>query len=237
MAWCRRVGTWLLVVACVPASASDCVVLLHGLIRSAQSMAVMAEALEEQGYRVANVDYPSRQYPVETLAPIAVEDGVSQCRDQGARTIHFVTHSMGGILVRFYLEHDSVAELGRVVMLAPPNRGSEVVDTLKDVPGFDFANGPAGAQLGTGAGDVPAMLGPVTYPVGIIAGTATINPILSQYLPNPDDGKVSVASTKVDGMTDFIAIDTSHPFIMRNTEAVRQAIAFLASGKFDHDAR
>ena len=215
--------------------AADCVVLLHGLARTSDSMGVMEDALRSEGYRVVNVDYPSRKYHIERLSIMAVESGLSHCRLQEGESVHFVTHSMGGILVRYYLRHYEISGLGRVVMLAPPNKGSEVVDNLEDVAGFESFHGPAGAQLGTSPTDIPSRLGPVDYPVGIIAGTQSINPILSQYLPDPDDGKVSVESTKVEGMTDFIAIAATHPFIMRNEEAIRQTISFLKSGSFTHN--
>ena len=91
----------------------------------------------------------------------------------------FVTHSMGGILVRQYLRQHSVPHLHRVVMLGPPNKGSEVVDVLGNTPGFHFINGDAGLQLGTGQGSVPNTLGPVDFDLGIIAGTRSINWILS----------------------------------------------------------
>jgi hypothetical protein len=188
-----------------------------------------------RGYKVANVDYPSRQKPIQELAEIAMQRGIHQCGGASQRKIHFVTHSLGGIIVRYYLAHNELPNLGRVVMLAPPNKGSEVVDNLRDIPGYSEFNGPAGLQLGTDAASVPLMLGPVTYPVGIIAGTHTINPILSTYLPDPDDGKVSVNSTKVDGMADFIEIPVSHPFIMREGEVIAQVLAFIGSGAFVHD--
>jgi triacylglycerol lipase len=197
-------------------------------------MSVMEKALTREGYRVVNVSYPSRNKPVEELSAGAIETGLVRCALKSGESVHFVTHSMGGILVRHYLAHHKIAALGKVVMLAPPNSGSEVVDHLKNVPAFDLINGPAGSQLGTGLGDLPAQLGPVTYPVGIIAGTQTINPVLSTFLPNPDDGKVSVERTKVQGMTDFIAIKSTHPFITRNQEAIKQTLTFLKSGAFDH---
>lgn len=216
-----------------PAAAGGCVILLHGLARSASSMEKMADALAERGYAVANVDYPSREHPIEELAPMAVEAGLAECPEEGA--VHFVTHSLGGILVRYYLEHHELARLGRVVMLAPPNQGSEVVDDFQDVPGFELINGPAGLELGTGEDSVPLSLGPVDYEVGVIAGSETFNPILSQSLPNPDDGKVSVESTKVDGMTDFLVVPHSHPFIMLAEGVIEQAIAFIETGRFVHD--
>ncbi len=214
--------------------AADCVVLLHGLARTARSMAPLAEAFEARGYAVANIDYPSRDAVVEVLAERAVGAGLAQCRARGASRVHAVTHSLGGILLRYYLERHAIPELGRVVMLAPPNHGSEVIDRLGAIPGFEFLLGPAARQLGTDAQGVPAQLGPPGYPVGIIAGTDTVNPLLSRYLPDPDDGKVSLASTRLSGMADFLAVPVSHPFIMRDDEVIDAAVAFIENGAFPH---
>jgi pimeloyl-ACP methyl ester carboxylesterase len=194
-------------------------------------------ALEEEAYRVVNVDYPSRKHPIDKLSELAVDAGLSACRSGPAEAIHFVTHSLGGILVRYYFAHHELDQLGRVVMLAPPNGGSEIVDRLWNVPGFGLLNGPAGAQLGTGPDAVPASLGAVAFPLGVIAGTKSLDPILSRFVPNPDDGKVSVEGTKVEGMTDFIEVKASHSFIMHDEEAIRQAIAFLSSGEFIRESR
>lgn len=226
----------VLLTAILPVNAiAECVVLLHGLARTSLSMEKLEATFEARGFTVANVDYPSREKPIEELAKIAVEQGLRECSASSADTIHFVTHSLGGIILRYYLAHNQISGLGRVVMLAPPNKGSEVVDHLRDAPGFFLVNGPAGAQLGTDEDSIPSTLGPVTYPVGVIAGTRTINLLLSTYLPNPDDGKVSVESTKVEGMSDFIEIPASHPFIMRNKAAIEQALSFIETGAFVHD--
>lgn len=224
----------LLLLASSPTLAADCVVFLHGLARTSASMEIVATAFEADGYVVSNRGYPSRKFPIEELAPMAIEAGMEECPEEGS--VHFVTHSLGGILVRYYLEHNEMPALGRVVMFAPPNQGSKVVDSFRAVPGYKAINGPAGMQLGTDENSIPLMLGPVDFEVGIIAGTKTFNPILSQYLANPDDGKVSVESTKVDGMTDFITIAVSHPFIMESTEAIEQAMTFISTGRFMHDA-
>lgn len=210
--------------------AADCVVLLHGLARTAASMNDLADAFQEAGYAVANIDYPSTKQTIEKLAPETIERAITSCPAES--TVHFVTHSMGGILVRHYFARNSFARLGRVVMIAPPNQGSGVVDALYDVLGFAWYNGPAGLQLGTDASSIPLQLPAVTYPVGIIAGTRTFNVILSQFLDNPDDGKVSVANTKVEGMTDFIEVPYSHPFIMKRKPVIALALAFIANGKF-----
>lgn len=212
---------------------SDCVILLHGLARQARSMKPLAQAFAARGYSVQNVDYPSRKLPIEQLSALAVEQGLAQCPPDGE--VHFATHSLGGILVRLYLANNELARLGRVVMLAPPNQGSEVVDKLRSVPGYTLVNGPAGAELGTDARSVPLNLGPVDYELGIIAGTKTFNPILSLLLPNPDDGKVSVERTKVSGMTDFITLHRTHTFMMKADDVMAQAVTFIETGIFDHD--
>ena len=224
----------LLVVVASPVRSEECVVFLHGLARTADSMEKVAATFEESGYAVANINYPSRFFEIEKLAPLAVEAGLAEC--PAGSIINFVTHSLGGILVRYYLEQNDISNLGRVLMFAPPNKGSAVVDSLRHFPGFGLINGPAGYQLGTGEDSVPLMLGPVNYEVGVIAGTKTFNPILSQYLENPDDGKISVENTKVAGMTDFLVLHHSHPFIMKSSDAIDQAFAFIQNGKFEHDA-
>ena len=227
---------FILAVLLFPASlawAGECVVLLHGLMRSATSMNKMQRELEKAGYATANIDYPSRDYTVEELTAIAVPEGLAACRTQeGVTRIHFVTHSLGGILVRQYLSENEIDELGRVVMLGPPNQGSAAVDELSDVPGFDWLNGPAGRQLGKGDASVPLRLGPANFELGVIAGNRTIDPITSAVLENPDDGRVSVTDTKLDGMADFVVVDHSHAFMMRMRRPIELTKAFLETGSF-----
>lgn len=215
------------------AQAEECVVLLHGLMRSSTSMNVMQRGLDAAGFLTVNIDYPSRDHTVEELAPIAIEDGLAGCRaHESTERIHFVTHSLGGILVRQYLSQNEIPELGRVVMLGPPNQGSAAVDQLEDVPGFDWLNGPAGRQLGKGDDSVPLALGPADFELGVIAGNRTIDPITSSVLENPDDGRVSVADTKLDGMADFVVVEHSHAFMMRMQRTIELTIEFLRTGRF-----
>ena len=225
--------TLFLVLASGMASAAECVVLLHGLARTSSSLNAMQEALEEDGYLTANIDYPSREHEIAVLADMAVGEGLATCRaGENVEKIHFVTHSLGGILVRQYLSTETVDELGRVVMLGPPNQGSNAADDLVDVPGFDWVNGPAGHQLGKGEASVPLALGPVDFELGVIAGNRTIDPITSAVLENPDDGRVSVADTKIDGMSDFIVVEHSHAFMMRMREPIELTKKFLRTGSF-----
>lgn len=229
----RLIVLLILTFATGAATASECVVLLHGLARTAMSMNKMQRELEEAGFLTANIDYPSREHTVELLAEIAVTDGVTACRARGdVSSIHFVTHSLGGILVRQYLSEHDIEELGRVVMLGPPNQGSAAVDQLGDVPGFDWLNGPAGRQLGKGEESIPLRLGPANFELGVIAGNRTIDPITSAVLENPDDGRVSVADTRLEGMADFIVVEHSHAFMMRMRKPIELTVRFLRSGSF-----
>lgn len=212
--------------------ASDCVVLLHGLARTSASFAKMEHVLQDSGFVVVNKSYPSTKHTIEELAEENLLNFIAECPENS--TIHFVTHSLGGILVRQYLEVNQIENMGRVVMLAPPNKGSEVTDRLKDWWLYKTINGPAGIQLGTDSLSTPNQLGPAVFDLGIIAGTETVNPILSTMLPNPDDGKVSVENTKLEGMTDHMQVPVSHTFILRNKTVIDQVIHFLDHGEFKH---
>ncbi|MBN1906699.1 MAG: alpha/beta hydrolase [Deltaproteobacteria bacterium] len=224
--------TIVILTLCIQSNslADECVILLHGLARSSSSFNRMESVLKDNGYFTVNYNYPSRKYSIEKLAKDSIDNALAQCPANGR--VHFVTHSLGGILVRQYLSTGKIKNLGKVVMLGPPNKGSQVVDKLKNVPGFEFINGPAGRQLGTDSMGIPARLGPAEFEVGIIAGTRSINPILSSMLPDPDDGKVSVENTKLAGMADHITLPVSHPFLMKNDEVIKQVIYFLQNGKF-----
>lgn len=216
----------------VPAvqAATSCVVLLHGLARSAASMKPVAERLEQEGYRVINFGYESTKYPIEELAVNAVQQALESCETQAPA--HFVTHSMGGILLRRYAFEKGSERIGRVVMLGPPNQGSEIVDRLGDLWVFRAINGPAGSQLGTAPDSVPNSLGAVDFELGVIAGTASFNPLFSSWLPGQDDGKVAVERAKVEGMTAFRTIPHTHTFIMGTDIALDETVHFLETGKF-----
>ena len=212
----------------------DYVILLHGLMRTPRAMRPLERSLSAAGYTVFNLGYPSSREAEGALVARLDGEVRARCTDRNRR-VHFVTHSLGGILVRDYLGRAPAIRVGRVVMLAPPNRGSELVDVFKRSALLRWLLGPAGVRLGTQDDALPRRLGPLSgYEVGVIAGNATLNPLFSWVVAGEDDGKVSVASTRVEGMRDFLVVPASHPFLMRNTLVLAQTLRFLRTGRFDH---
>jgi triacylglycerol lipase len=208
------------------------VVLLHGLGRTASSMRSMERALQREGYRVVNVSYPSAEQTIEESATNSLADILREHILDPEAQVHFVTHSLGGIVLREYLAHHHLAHLGRVVMLAPPNQGSEVADRLKRVWYYRWVTGPAGQELGTDQESVAKRLGPANFNFGVIAGDWSMNPFNSWWLPGPDDGKVTVASTQLEGMSDFLVVHNSHTWLPSRRAVIKATIRFLSSNRF-----
>ncbi len=209
-----------------------CVVLLHGLNGSTRSTKNAQRMLVRAGYHVVNEGYKSRSATIERLSGTIIPDRLTKCRATGAQQVHFIAHSMGGMLVRYYLKKEGVPDLGRVVMVGTPNQGTELVDRLSFIPLFKLFGGRAAKQLGTSPESLPNQLGKVDYEVGIIAGTHTLNPVYSLLIPGPDDGQVAVERTKVEGMADFLKVPYDHSLMMRNKDVIQQMIYFLEQGRF-----
>jgi triacylglycerol esterase/lipase EstA (alpha/beta hydrolase family) len=212
------------------------VVLLHGISRTSNSLRRMQKAIEASGFVTLNLDYPSRRKALEPLAD-DLHEAISRFADGIKGSIHFVGHSMGGLLARVYIAKYRPERLGRVVMLGTPNGGSEIADRLKNFFAYRTYFGPAGQQLVTQRNAATdAILPRIDYPVGVIAGNRSVYPIASALLlPRPNDGRVSVENTGLDGMTDHIVIGASHPWMVRNRLAIEQTIAFLRDGRFNVD--
>jgi hypothetical protein len=212
---------------------SEGVIFLHGISRSFRSFIKMQQAVEAAGFATRNIGYPSRHKALSALAD-DIHPAITPFAEANEGCTHFVCHSMGGLLARVYLARYRPSRLGRVIMLGTPNGGSEIADRLKDRLAYRLYFGPAGQQLVTlRDATTEALLPAVDYPVGIIAGDRTLDPIASRFmLTGPNDGRVAVARTKLDGMADHVVIRASHALMIRNPEAVDQTIAFLRDGRF-----
>lgn len=214
------------------------VLLLHGIARRAASMSVMEHALRAAGYETLNIDYDARHKPLEALAEDLHEEAGAFLQRPGGR-VHVVAHSMGGLLARAYITRHRPPALGRMVMLGPPNAGSELADLLCGQalyrPLYHRVFGPAGAQLVTTPDTtLAALLGPVDYELGVIAGDRALNLLASWFvLPGPNDGSVCVARTRMEGMADHIVLHVTHTLMMRHPEVIRQSLHFLRHGRFD----
>jgi hypothetical protein len=137
-------------------------------------------------------------------------------------------------MVRAYLASNKLKNLGHVVMLGPPNQGSEIVDVTREFLGFNWINGPAGRELSTDRVGMPSQLPPVSFSLGVVAGSLSFNPIYSNVINGPDDGKVSVLSTRVQGMRDHLTLPVTHTFMMNNPLVIAQVKNYLKLGRFDH---
>ena len=228
----RRLFTLLLLLMTTQLPGQETVVLLHGLARQPASMKKMARALEAQDYRVLNLGYDSRHHTIEKLA----ETVGRQIREATASDtrVHFVTHSMGGILVRQIQATAHIPNLGRVVMLSPPNQGSEVTDRIGHWCLYQKINGPAGQQLGTAPESFVNQLPDIDFECGVLTGDRSINWINSLMIPGKDDGKVSVESAQVEGMAAFKVVHATHTFIMKKQSVIENSIHFLKTGAFQH---
>lgn len=220
----------------VSPSAADeeeqCVVLLHGLFRSSAAMKPLEWYLEYGGYQVVNQGYDSVAAPIEALAESSVGDGIARCQELAPSRIHFVTHSLGGVLVRQYASVHSLPPQTRVVMLGPPNQGSQVADYYADLEWFENFRPEAINQLGKGEASVPLKLGPVDFELGVIAGNLRGSTWLPGFPDQPSDGTVSVAETVVPGMMDFLQMPVLHTFMIWNPLVWDQAVYFLREGAF-----
>ncbi len=209
---------------------ADDVVLLHGLGRTRLSMIVLRWRLRRAGFRAVSMGYPSRQRPIGDLAehvrarlPVP-EDGAS---------LHFVTHSLGGIIVRRMLSERRPPGLGRVVMLSPPNAGSRLAGQVRRYAPFRAVLGPALDQLASDGDSVPERLGPVDFDLGVIMGDRTL-PGMNKVLDAPNDGIVTVEEGRVRGMSDFVVVRSGHTFMMNSRDVARQVVHFLRHGRFEH---
>lgn len=193
-------------------------------------MRPLARRLEREGFRPRLLDYPSRRHRVAELVEHFVRPEIDALRDGGP--VHAVTHSLGGLLVRAYAERYGLPDGSRVVMIAPPNRGSEVADLVAGLPPFRWWLGPALEELGTAPDAVPGRLGACDFELGVIAGDRRLYPFFSPLFGGDHDGLVSVERARLESADDFVVVHAGHAFIMRSPAVLAETVHFLRHGRF-----
>lgn len=207
---------------------SEYVLLLHGLGRNNMAMWLLASRLEDAGFHVHRVGYDSFNTSIPEIEEHIAEQ-VDSYTSTVSGTIHFVGHSMGGLLIRAYLEDHILPSLGRTVLIGTPNKGTPVADRVKGNWLLETFNSPA-EELGT-KDSFPLSLEQPYYPVGVIAGRVD-SCIADYFIPGENDGLVPVESTKVSNMSDFIVVDSGHSFLRYDKTVADQTIFFLLNGHF-----
>ncbi len=210
----------------------EVVVLLHGIFRTSWSMRGLEKFLKKSGYATLNIGYKSTKYSIEQIID-AIHLHVRPFLEEHSGKVHFVGYSMGGLVARAYIHKYRPQHLGRVVMLGTPNQGSEVADKVASWKFYKWSYGPAGQQLITDQTSFKHIFGAVDYETGILAGNRTIDPIASWIIGKPNDGKVSIDSTKLDGMSDHAVLSVSHTFFPHDRKAWHAVLKFLKDGKFN----
>ncbi len=206
------------------------VVLLHGIASAPLSMSYLKRTLEKEGYRTLNLGYHSTRHPVEDAAA-RLRAKISTAVSGGE--VHFVAHSLGNIVVRMMMA-ETMPDLGRVVMIAPPNNGSELSERLKNLDLYRWIFGPAGQQLSADNADFFSSLPVPQCSFGIIAGGRGNDRGFNPLLKGDNDGTISVETTRLEGASDFVMIHGLHTMMLFSRETARQVLSFLVSGSFVH---
>ncbi|NQV22213.1 MAG: alpha/beta fold hydrolase [Rhodospirillales bacterium] len=206
------------------------VLLVHGIARSAGTFRHMESALLRAGYAATAITYPSTR---GSIADHAAALELILDRLEGAETVSFVTHSMGALVVRHLMARNGRwqrrIQIGRAVMIAPPNQGSEIADRLKGNGLYRGLYGRAGQDLTPEQADT---IPPYTHDFGIIAGGTGNQRGLNPLLDGDNDGIVSLDETRLDGAADFLMVPGTHTFLAGRSETITATLSFLRHGKF-----
>lgn len=205
------------------------VILLHGFARSKTAMWRLAGRLEDAGYSVHRIGYDSLTQDIDAIKKEVFFKINSYMKNRSNR-VHFVGHSFGGLLIRSYLGENKVKNIGNVVLMGSPSKGTPAVDYLKDKWYFKYA-GPSIMTMSSRGSAFLSSLKEPDYNLGIIAGVSESSSNES-ILNGKNDGIVPIESTKVSGMKDFIIIETSHTMMRYSEDVAEQTIYFLRNGVF-----
>lgn len=206
----------------------DVVVLLHGLWRSKLSMAWPLYRVRQAGFTAVAMTYPSRSAPIEGLSDFVAR----RLPPAPGGRIHFVTHSLGGLVVRHLARTQPAVPVGRVVMIGPPNQGSRLARHLARSRAMRRLAGPIGPLLASPPDEIARVLGPVDFELGVIAGDVRRS-VLAGWLAGPSDGRLLIPETQIAGMRDFVAVRRGHALLMNDARTIDQTIHFLRHGAFE----
>jgi len=209
------------------------VVLLHGLGMARWIMRPAERALGTEGYETLNLSYASTRRSLDAIVE-ALDKQIAPFAQQ-RRAIHFVGHSLGGLVIRRYLVTRRPDNLGKVVMFGTPNHGSELANFTRQIGLERIFLGQMGDVLCVGRPtDVEAQLGSVDYPLGVIAGNRPgWQNIFGPCFKETHDGKVTISSSKLAGMTDHIVVPYGHDEMVRKPEAQAQMVHFIRESRFE----
>ena len=212
---------------------NEAVILIHGFARSRSDMRKLGRALRYQGYQVHTINYSSIRRNIKNIQSDAFQQIDNKLSQISADKIHFVGHSLGGLLIRSYLGKKTIPKLGAVVMIGSPSKGTHFVDYYKDSWWFKFFGSVTRIFSAEGSQFLNSLK-PPNYPLGVIAGNFNVR-FQEHILPGLDDGLVPVESTKIKGMKDFVLIqNTTHRGMLFQRKVVEQVIYFLMNEKFNH---
>lgn len=198
-------------------------------------MEYLEDRLSREGYAVVNRSYPSTSLTIQESGEFLRRRIERRLAADPDAEVSIVTHSMGGLLARYYLTHYPPENFNALVMIAPPNQNADKAERFKDFFFYRWLYGEPGQQLATGLDELQRLLGVPEQRFGIIAGGTGDENGFTPTIPGDDDGTLSVESTKLEGAADFILLRYSHAFIMRKRETADQVIHFLRHGEFAHE--
>ena len=191
------------------------VILIHGLGRSRRSMWLVGLWLKFCGYRVKSIGYPSHRVSIADAVGKHLNPALERLEIEEGSRVHFVTHSLGGIVFRAWAaQRDPAFPLGRAVLLAPPNQGSQIIDELGQWRWVRW------------------LLGPLPPETGVIMGNKDTLPVFRRLLGAESDGVVTIASSHGEGEADFTLLPTNHATIILQPAVFRAVHRFLRTGSF-----
>lgn len=212
---------------------NDYIVILHGLRRSLKHMKKISAALHKENYNILQISYPSTLYPLDELIKMVLEEiGKYISINDKKIKVHFVGHSLGGLIIRGLIKNNFIYNLGRIVMIGTPNQGNIFADYFTGYGIFEYLHGPVSEQLISDQKEFKHLFGEIRSELGIIAGNKVGNYYLGYLLQDANDGRVCVCDTILKGSKEHIIIHESHDELQTNPTVIQKTVNFIKNGKF-----